>query len=91
MSIPPEFALVRYQAALKCLEKSNKSLSLEQALEILSARDHLKLVLSSQNKIPSDILVEVVKFDSCLKKRAYKVTKVINLEDWRASFPNPSL
>ena len=90
MSIPPEFALVRYQAALKCLEKSNKSLSLEQALEILSARDELQLALSSQNKIPSNILVEVVKLDSCLKKRAYKVTKAINLENWRASTPNTS-
>ena len=90
MTVFPEFALVRYQEALKCLEKPKKSLSLEQALEILSARDHLKLVLSSQNNIPSDILVEVVKLDSCLKKRAYKVTKAINLEDWRASSPKSS-
>lgn len=90
MTIPPEFALVRYRAALKCLENSNKSLSLEQALEILFARDELQIALSSQNKIPSNILVEVVELDSYLKKRAYKVTEAIDLEDWRACSPNSS-
>ncbi len=38
MTIPPEFALVRYREALKCLERQKKSLSLEQALEIFISK-----------------------------------------------------
>lgn len=87
MTVPPEFALVRYKISLKYLKR--KSLSEAQALEILSARDQLKLALSFQTSISTNILAEIVKLDSQLNKQAHKVNEVINLADWRSSSPNP--
>ncbi len=88
MAVPPEFALVRYKAALKYLKK--QSLSRAQALEILSARDQLQLALNSQIPVASNIVAKVVELDSHLNQKAYKVSSAINLAQWRTSSPNPT-
>lgn len=61
-------ALERYRVALKCLDRPKTSVSSEQALEILSARDDLQKALETEAQIPVAILPQLMQLDSCLKK-----------------------
>ena len=84
-TVPLQFALVRYSKALEYLERSNTALSLEQALEILSARDALQKVLKTQEQVSVELLSQVMELDSQLKQKAGRILKVLNLPECRES------
>lgn len=84
---PLQFALVRYRLALESLDTPQTSLSTEQALEILSARDALENVLKAQEQVSVDILSQVMQLDLRLKQETYRITQRLNLPDCRASLP----
>lgn len=87
--VPLQFALVRYKKALEYLNCSKTPLSTERALEILSARDALQNVLKTQEQVSVDILTQVFWLDLCLKQKAGRILKVLNLPEYRESLPAP--
>lgn len=82
---PLEIALNRYQTSLNCLDSSHIPLNKEQILEILLARDSLQKQLEAEAEIASDIWSELIKQDARLKQNSYKITEVIDLEEYRES------
>lgn len=88
-TLPIQFALVSYRMALEYLDHSQTSLSTEQALEILSARDALKNVLTTQEQVSVNILSQVMQLDLRLKQKAGKILKVLNLPECRESLSAP--
>ena len=88
-TVPLQFALVRYEKALEYLDRSKTSLSTERALEILSARDELQDVLKTTERVPVDILSQVMELDLSLKQKAGRITQVLNLPEYRESLPAP--
>ncbi len=89
-TLPLQFALVRYRRALEHLDHSQTSLSIEQALEILSARDALQNELKKTEQVSVNILSQVMQLDLCLKQKAGKIVKVLNLAQYRQSLSVPS-
>ncbi|WP_013323568.1 tetratricopeptide repeat protein [Gloeothece verrucosa] len=87
MDSPIDSSLKIYQSALEIVAQSKRSPSKEQVLDVLLARDSLKNALSNQEKIPHDLVFKIVELDSCLKKQAYKINRVLNLEGYRGSLP----
>jgi tetratricopeptide (TPR) repeat protein len=83
-------ALERYRVALECLDRPKTSVSSEQALEILLARDDLQKALETEAQIPVAILPQLMQLDSCLKKQACRVTQACNLAKYRESLPKSS-
>ena len=88
-TVPLQFALVRYEKALEYLDRSKTSLSTERALEILSARDELQDVLKTTERVPVDILSQVMQLDLRLKQKAGRILKVLNLPECRESLSAP--
>ncbi len=91
-TFPFQFALVRYEKAVEDLEYLNRSqtpLSPEHALEILSTRDALQNVLKTQQQVPVNILLQVMQLDLRLKQKAYRITQVLDLPEYRESLPTP--
>jgi hypothetical protein len=86
---PLDFALVRYRKALACLNAPKTSLSTEQALEILLARDGLQNALKAQEQVPAELLSQLIQLDSQLKKKADRILAVLYLPDCRESLPAP--
>ena len=84
---PIEIALNRYQIALNILNISQIKLNKKEVLEILATRDSLQKNLESSVEIPVDIWSKVVEQDNRLKQNAYKITEVIDLEEYRESLP----
>lgn len=78
-----EVALNRYKDALNSLEVHNTRLNQKQILDIFEARDNLHRQLKFETKIPIDILLKVIEQDNRLKQSAYKITEVINLQEYR--------
>ncbi len=89
-TLPLQFALVRYRGALECLDHSQTSLSTEQALEILSARDALQNELKKTEQVSVNILSKLMELDLRLKQKAGKILKVLNLAEYRQSLSVPS-
>lgn len=87
LTLPLQFALVRYGKALEYLDRSQTSLSAERALEILSARDALQKVLKTQEQVPVELLLQVVQLDLRLKQQAGRMLVVLNLPECRESLP----
>ena len=87
--VPLQFALVGYEKALEYLDRSQTSLSTEEALEILSARDELQNVLKTSERVPVDILSQVMRLDLRLKQKAGRILKVLNLLECRESLSAP--
>ena len=84
-----QLTLVRYRKALEYLELSNTSLSTQQALEILYARDTLQDVLKTQGQVSPEIHQQVTQLDLRLKHKAGRILRVLNLSEYRESLPEP--
>lgn len=74
-----------YQQALEALDTPTV-LSIKQALEILTTRDNLEQIIKADVQIHDDISSKLIELDSKLKQKAYKITKVVDLAKYRASF-----
>lgn len=83
---PLQARLKRYETALDFLNLKT-SLSKEQILEILAARDELGKELEAQKPIPVAILPQLIELDSHLKQHAYKITQVLELAEYRETLP----
>lgn len=84
---PLKVALNRYETALNPLDTSNTSLTEEQIIEILAARDGLQKQLETEEDIPVMMWSELVRQDNRLKQNSYQITKVLNLAEYRESLP----
>ncbi|MDJ0690143.1 MAG: tetratricopeptide repeat protein [Xenococcaceae cyanobacterium MO_188.B32] len=74
---------------MEYLELSNTSLSTQQALEILYARDALQDVLKTQGQVSPEIHQQVTQLDLRLKHKAGRILRVLNLSEYRESLPDP--
>ncbi|MDJ0600294.1 MAG: tetratricopeptide repeat protein [Crocosphaera sp.] len=84
---PLEAALTRYKIALDNLDTSNRSVNQEQILDLLAARDELQKQLESEGKIPVEIWSKLIEQDNKLKQNSYKITGVVDLEEYRDALP----
>ena len=83
ISIPLQKSLERYRIALESLDFPKTSLSSEQALNILWARNVLQKQLEPEQEIPVTFASQLIQLDSHLKKQAYKITRVLDLSEYR--------
>ncbi len=81
-------ALQNYQTALSNLEKADTP-SIEQILHIVISRDRLQKFLSKDNQDSVAFLISVLELDKRLKKQEQRITQVVDLGNWRASFNPP--
>ncbi len=81
-------ALQNYQTALSNLEKADTP-SIEQILHIVISRDRLQKLLSKDNQDSAAFLISVLELDKRLKKQEQRITQVVDLGNWRASFNPP--
>ncbi len=86
---PLQNALERYKISLDCLVLPKTPIDNERALEMLLARDALQKQMELEHQVPVDILSEIKELDTRLKQQAYRVTEVLNLDEYRASLPIP--
>lgn len=89
-SNPPttlEVFLANYQENLNSLDSPNLTLTKEQALEILAARDALQKQLEAQTEIPVEMWSELIAQDKRLKQNTYKITQVLELAEYRETLP----
>ena len=84
-TIPLQSALVRYEKTLAYLNGSQPTLSSKKALEILSARDELQDVLKTTKPVPVELLSQLIQLDLCLRQKAEKILKALNLPECRES------
>jgi tetratricopeptide (TPR) repeat protein len=83
--------LERYEAALKNLEGTGKTIEVEQLLTILNARDAVQIALKEQKSIPTSWLKKVIELDAALREKAELIIKAVNgktakqLVHWRES------
>lgn len=88
----PSSILIRYQKALAHLENSEpSSLSPEQALEVLLARDALEKILQTEVQVSAPFVLETMALDNRLKQQAQKIKRGFNLiQEYRQNSPSPS-
>lgn len=78
-------AFSSYQKALSTIKES-QTLEVEQVLAVLNARDALQVALAKSEVLSIEHQQELVRLDILLKQQAEKITKVINLTEYRTSF-----
>lgn len=86
-----DITLEHYEAALKSLKETEKTIEAEQVLAVLNARDAVQIALKKQSFIPNSRLKKVIELDVLLREKALLITKTINnktdkqFADWRKS------
>jgi hypothetical protein len=80
---PLEVALEDYENALAGLDTPNISINETSVFKILSARDILQKQLEAAEEIFIDLCQKLIAQDARLKQNAYKITQVIDLEEYR--------
>ena len=81
----------QYEATIKILETAKSkhiSVSKNQILDVLIARDAVQVDLKPQNPVPVWNLLEVEDLDNRLKQQSKLIVRTINLANWR-SLINP--
>lgn len=81
-------AIARYATALSEFEQAEPQPSLQQALNILLARDAIASAMNSQIQASEANLETLFELDERLKKQSDAIASVAKLEEWRASI-NP--
>jgi tetratricopeptide (TPR) repeat protein len=84
---PLQTGLEGYKETLSSLDPSNKPFEKERALEILAARDALQKELEAAAEIPIDMWAKLIEQDARLKQKAYKITQVLDLAEYRETLP----
>ncbi len=82
-------ALKRYSLAIKTYESSS-SPTIEQALDLLLARDGIAIVLNDKTQDPPPTVLPLLELDMRLRKLAQQLASQVPLSSWRASLhPTP--
>ncbi|EKU96546.1 tetratricopeptide repeat protein [Leptolyngbya sp. PCC 7375] len=84
-NIPLLFSFIRYKRSIEHLHNPKSALSIDQALEVLSARDALQDVLKTTKQVPGEIFSQVMQLDLYLEQKANKILQVLNLSQCRES------
>jgi tetratricopeptide (TPR) repeat protein len=84
-----EESLQRYSQALAVLEEAQPTLSAQQVLAVLVARDQLATALQNKNSIHEDDLLKALQLDGRLKQQAERILVSVPLPEWRRTFFPP--
>lgn len=90
-TLPFNQAILRYATALSALEEADPNPSLEQVLEVLTARDAVKAARSASSQLDRDSLSKLIHLDNRLKQQAAAIASQNKLTQCRQSLePNDS-
>jgi tetratricopeptide (TPR) repeat protein len=82
-------AIANYAASLRAIEEVAPSLSLEQVIEVLVARDAIEVIRQSSEVVTGKSLAQLIQLDSRLKARAGVLAQTGQLADCRRSMQPP--